>query len=200
MVLIYFIPIFLFLLSLEAEDSMNVKPILNSDNEKAVPVQNFDFVYIPKDVVMQHLPAFDPKQLNIKAHKIAQKYNMPAPAFNETAAQIDLIEWYKRKRMSETDPSGEKRRALKAEKCEKTKKLEAIISIRKNLIADIQRINRKIHNDCKTSGRLSDFQYSECAALRSTSKIQSQELMQINEKERQILHKLRDIKKTISLL
>lgn len=179
------------------------KPILFSDNPSAVPVQSFDFVYIPKEVVQTHLPAFEKKRLRLRAeHAIKElKLNIPVPA--DTTTQVQLVELLKRKQISEKDPNGEKRKSLKRELCKMNTELNALVPIRRNLIADIQRLQRTAQRECtptNLNSRLSDRQDAECRAMREYITFQSSQLMQMNEKERIYLQRIRDIRKEINLL
>lgn len=177
-------------------------PILYSDNPSAVPVQSFDFVYIPKEVVQNHLPAFEKRKLNIEAHKIAVENKIKPPAFNETAAQVQLVEWFKRRKINEHDPKGERRALLNRTLCKSQAELDLLIPQRKNLITDLQRLHKKIQRDCSQSNtvRLSDFQDSECRAMKEHSAHLSVMLMQMNEQERRLLQLIIDTRKDVALL
>jgi hypothetical protein len=179
------------------------KPILFSDNPSAVPVQSFDFVYIPKEVVQTHLPAFEQKRLRLRAeHAIKElKLNVPVPA--DTTAQLQLVGLLKRKQISEKDPKGEKRKALKRELCKMNTELNLLVPIRRNLISDIQRLQRTAQKECtptNLNSRLSDKQDAECRAMKDYITFQSSQLMKMNQKERIYLQRMRDIRKEINLL
>lgn len=176
------------------------KPILFSENPKAVPVQNFDFVYFPKEVVQAHLPAFEKKRLRLKAENAIKmlKLNIPVPV--DPARQLELVELYKRRQVFEKDPKGLKRTALKKELCRLNQNLTLIIPMRRNLVSDIQRLKRTIRRDCNINIRLADKQDAECRAMRDYLNLQMTQLSEMNQRERFYLQRMRDIRKEIILL
>lgn len=179
-------------------------PILMANNPSAVPVQNFDFVYIPKDVVLSHLPAFDAKKLKLEAEIIAKKLKINEKKFplNCTQNQLRLVNWYKQQKISQKDPKGETRQRLKMELAKLNSQLEILIPQRKNLIIDIQRLQKTVQNRCNDPSitRLSDFQFNECKAMKEQVMILSRILMDLNENERVLLQRERDIRKQFTLL
>jgi hypothetical protein len=189
-----------FLITSSAVYSSIPKPILFSENPNAIPVQNFDFVYFPKEIVQAHLPAFEKKRLRLKAENAIKilKLNIPLPV--DPAKQIELIDLYKRKQISEKDPRGEKRMELKKELCKLNHNLNLIIPIRRNLISDIQRLKRTIRRDCKINFRLTDKQDAECRAMQEYINFQTTQLAELNQRERFDLQRMRDIRKEINLL
>lgn len=176
------------------------KPILFSENPKAVPVQNFDFVFFPKEVVQAHLPAFEKKRLSLKAENAIKmlKLNIPVPV--DPARQLELVELYKRRQVFEKDPKGLKRTALKKELCILNQNLYIIITMRRNLVSDIQRLKRTIRRDCNVNIRLADKQDAECRAMREYLNLQMTQLSEMNLRERFALQRMRDIRKEIILL
>lgn len=176
------------------------KPILFSENPKAVPVQNFDFVFFPKEVVQAHLPAFEKKRLSLKAENAIKmlKLNIPVPV--DPARQLELVELYKRRQVFEKDPKGLKRTALKKELCILNQNLNIIIPMRRNLVSDIQRLKRTIRRDCNVNIRLADKQDAECRAMREYLNLQMTQLSEMNQRERFALQRMRDIRKEIILL
>ena len=180
------------------KESFESKPILFSDNPSAVAVQNFDFVYFPKEVVRSHLPAFERNKLRLQANRIAQKHNLTIPKYNDTTTHLGIVEWFKRRQITEKDPDGEKRKGLKRELCKLTSQLDEIIPLRKNLITDIQRLQTASSASCSTSNnRLNDSQFHECKTVKEHLQLQSSQLMKMNEKEKEILQKMRDVRKQI---
>lgn len=177
------------------------KPILFSDNPSALPVTNFDFVFIPKEVVRSHLPAFEQNKLRLQANQISKRFNLTVPKYNDTAMHLNIVEWYKRRQISEKDPDGQRRKALKRELCQLTTQLDPIVSLRKNLIMDIQRLQASIQRSCSTTSnsRLSDSQFIECRVMKEHLELQSTQLMKMNENEKKILQRMRDIRRQIAL-
>lgn len=178
-------------------------PILFSDNPSAVPVQSFDFVYIPKEVVHSHLPAFEKKRLQMRAEHAIKELKLKMPVPQDTTTQLQLVGLLKRKQISEKDPNGEKRKTLKKELCQMNTELNLLVPHRKNLIADIQRLQRTTQRECSPTNlnsRLSDKQDAECRAMKEYITFQSSQLMEMNQREKIYLQRIQDIRKEITLL
>ena len=176
-----------------------LNPILNSKNPSAVPVQNFDFVYIPRNVVNSHLPAFSPKQLKLKAEKIAKEFKVENKIpLNCMRNQVQLVDWYNKHQIFRKDPQGVKRKALKMELSKLNAELSILIPSRRNFISDLERIQQSIRVICvppNINARLNDLQFKECMAMKQQELLLSNELMKLNLKERQILKRERDLRK-----
>lgn len=201
MILNYFYTAILFFVTFSSGSKS--KPILFSDNPKAVPVQSLDFVYFPKEIVQAHLPAFERKRLKLKAEKAIKELNLNITVPVNPTHQIQLVEWHKRKQISEKDPNGDKRKSLKKELCKLNSDLNSLVPIRRNLISDIQRLQRTTQRECTPTNlntRLTDQQDAECRAMKEYISFQSKQLMELNERERLTLQKIRDIRKEIDLL
>lgn len=180
---------------------ISTNPILYSDNPSAVPIQNFDFVYIPKDVVHNHLPAFEKRKLDLEARKIAVDHKIKAPAFNQTASQVQLVEWFKRRQINQNDPKGERRAVLNKKLCRSTAELDLLIPLRRDLIVDLKRLHGKIQKDCSDkNGRLTDRQNSECRTMKEHAAHLSSKMMKMNTKERILLQLILDTRKEFILL
>ena len=174
-------------------------PILFSGNPSAVPVQNFDFVFIPKDVVQTHLPAFEKKKLRLQAIRAAEMLKVPIPQMDDTIGMVQLVDLYKRHQISKNDPNGSRRKQLKKELCQMNTELDVLIPLRKNVISDMQRLQQPFQTTCNRSTRLSDQEYLHCKAIDKHLKINSGRLMQMNKREKVILQRIRDIRKEILL-
>lgn len=182
-------------------NSSAVRPILNSENPSAVPVQNFDFVYIPKSVVESHLPSFSPKQLKQKAERIAKELRIENKIpLNCIGNQVQLVDWYNKQKMAKTDPQGIKRRSIKMELEKLNTELSLLIPIRRNIFSDIARLQQSIKIKCippSPNARLNDLQFKECMAMKQQEKLLSSELVKMNQKERQILRREIDLRKQL---
>lgn len=180
------------------------KPVLISENAAAVPVQNFDFVYIPKHEVYSHLPSFEPKKLKIEAEKIAKMYKIDEKKFPLTCTQnqVRLVDWHNRRKLIQRDPNGNLRRSMKLELEKLNGDLAVLIPRRRNLFIDIQRLQRTVQNRCylPSNQRLSDVQYNECQAMKNQLMLNSRILMDLNRAERIILQREIDIRKRLKLL
>lgn len=176
-------------------------PILNSDNPLAVPIQNFDFVFIPKEVVQSHLPAFERRKLRLKANCIAKELNIFPPAPTDSASQLKLLEWYKRKKLAEKDPKGMKRKYLNRELCRLNSLLDFLVLKRRNIISDVARVKISIQecNSRVKSSSNSEYRYIECKAIKEHFTRLSTELRQMNLKEREILLRIAIIRKEFTL-
>ena len=177
-------------------------PILNSENPSAVPIQNFDFVFIPKEVVQSHLPAFEKRKLRLTANCIAKELNIFPPAPTDYASQLKLLEWYERKKLAEKDPKGIKRKYLNRELCRLNSLLDYLVLRRRNLISDVARVKLSIQEcnlQVKSSSSNSDFRFIECEAIKEHFIRLSTELRQMNLKEREILQRISIIRKEFTL-
>ena len=194
----------LFLIINSSIISATLSPILNSENPSALPVQNFDFVYIPKKVVESHLPSFYPNQLKLKAKRIAKEFKIENKIpLNCMRNQVQLVDWYNKHQMVKKDPQGIKRREMKKELDKLNMELSYLIPLRRNLFSDIGRLKQSIRVVCippNINTRLNDLQFKECMAMKQQETLLSKEMIKLNQKERQILRKERDIRKSLKNL
>lgn len=193
-------PIVLLIKIIPSTYSSIPKPILFSDNPNAVPVQSLDFVYFTKEVVQAHLPAFEKKRLRLRAENAINKLKLNVPVPADPAKQLELIELHKRHQIAEKDPKGEKRKSLKKELCKLNYNLKLLVPFRRNLVSDIQRLKITAQRECNTNLRLTDKQEAECRAIREYINLQATQLMEMNERERFSLQRMRNIRKEIILL
>ena len=176
-------------------------PILMSNNPSALPVQTFDFIYIPKHVVISHLPAFEGKRLKEKAKNIAKTMQINVNKFplNCTRNQVQLVNWDQLRKISQKDPTGSLRKGMKLELKKLAGELEELIFKRRNLIEDIKIIQKTVQNRCSNNVRLPDFQFNECRAMKGQLMKLSRKLMDYNENERIILQREKDLRKQFKL-
>lgn len=179
----------------------NPKPILNSKNPSAIPIQNFDFVFIPKEVVKLHMPAFERCSLRLKAERIAQELKISLPIPTDVETQFKLLEWYKRQKWAKQDPNGDKMKSLKRELCKLNSQLDSLISYRRNLISDVARLSLSV-KDCDSghsNQALSDSRFIECKAIKDHYTHQMSELNRMNLNERNILQEIHNIRQQFAL-
>jgi len=181
-----------------------LNPILNSENPLAIQVQNFDFVYIPKNVVESHLPAFYPKQLKRKAERIAKEFKVDGKIpLNCMRNQVQLVDWYNKHQIVKKDPQGIKRRAIKKELDKLNMELSYLIPLRRNFISDIGRLQQSIRVICippNINARLNDLQFKECMAMKQQETLLSNEVTKLNHDERQILERKSDLRNELIIL
>lgn len=181
-----------------------LSPILNGGNPSAIPVQNFDFVYIPKHVVESHLPSFYPTKLKMRAERIAKEFKVEGRIpLNCMGNQVQLVDWYDKHQMAKKDPQGIKRRAIKKELDKLNMELSLLIPLRRNFYADLERLQQSIRIVCvppNINSRLNDLQFKECGAMKQQETLLSSELMKLNQKERQILRREKDLRRNLKNL
>lgn len=161
------------------------------DNPDVVPVQQLDYVYLPKGVVESLLPRKTRRHIRVEACEIASSFGLSCPENLKT--QLQLIDTYQKYRKIEADPSGGRRKAINEKIVELTEQLNMVVNERRLILLDL---NNAANNSIGcNSFQISDARKAECSVLHAQIPPLQAELAQLNSREMKIIKSLLAIKR-----
>jgi len=157
-------------------------PII-TDSPDAVPVQQLDYVYLPKEVIESLLPHRTRREIRVEACEVASLFNLPCP--DDYKIQLQLIETYKKYRKMQSDPDGRKRIELQRQLAELNTQLNQIINERRIFLLNLKTAERNFRG-CHAH-QISDARKAECDALSDQIQPQQRKLAELSSQELEIM-------------
>lgn len=189
-----FYEIILFLLIVKLTVSGAQNPILVPKSDHGRSVHDFDFVYLPKETVLQLLPGFSKHELRAKSKQAAELLNISTPT--DPRAQVLAIQKARQLKMNQIDPHGKQRDAIASRLEFWKQQLDVVVEQRNRLLADLKNLRAEQHrctvtNPADHQGRL------RCLAVDDEVENYSSAVEPLNQQERGILREIFQLRKRL---
>ena len=170
-------------------------PILVPKSESARPVHEFDFVYLPKETVVKLLPGFTRRELRIKSQKAAKILNITPPT--DPRAQVLAIQKAHQLQLQEIDPSGQKRQLIISRLALLKQQLDVIVTQRNHFLSDLKRLQEE-QTQCIRTNPSDSHSRLKCLAVDDEISSISSAITPLNQKERDVLRQVFDLRKQLN--